>query len=71
MPTPYDDFTAKASPRYAGGTKAARRTREILRAAMERQGFTVDGGEWWHFDYKDWRTYDVLDVPFEELVLAP
>jgi D-alanyl-D-alanine dipeptidase len=71
MPSPYDDFTAMASPRYAGGTKAARRARGLLRGAMERQGFTVDGGEWWHFDYKEWRTYDVLDIPFEELILAP
>jgi D-alanyl-D-alanine dipeptidase len=71
MPSPYDDFTPKASPQYQGGSKAARRARGVLRSAMERQGFTVDGGEWWHFDYKDWRAYDVLDIPFEQLLLAP
>jgi kynurenine formamidase len=31
---------------------------------MEREGFFVYTHEWWHFDYKDWREYPILDVPF-------
>ncbi len=67
MPTPYDDFTTKASSSYPGGTAEQRRLRGVLRAAMEQEGFRVEPGEWWHFDYKDWRTYPILDVPFEHL----
>jgi D-alanyl-D-alanine dipeptidase len=29
---------------------------------MEDEGFTVYEFEWWHFDYKDWRKYPVLNV---------
>ena len=67
MPSPYDDFTEKASSSYNGGTAAQRHTRDLLRAAMEGEGFAVNSGEWWHFDYKDWRKYGILDIPFERL----
>ena len=33
---------------------------------MEAEGFTVFETEWWHFDYKDWREYPILNVPFEQ-----
>jgi zinc D-Ala-D-Ala dipeptidase len=67
MPSPYDDFTAKASPEYRGGTRAQRARRDLLRRMMESEGFSVDRGEWWHFDYRDWRHYRVMNVPFGEL----
>ena len=67
MPSPYDDFSDKASSSYRGGTAGQRRLRGVLRAAMERQGFRVEPSEWWHFDYKDWRKYPLLDIPFEKL----
>jgi D-alanyl-D-alanine dipeptidase len=34
---------------------------------MEAQGFTVDEHEWWHFDYKDWKQYPILNIAFESL----
>jgi zinc D-Ala-D-Ala dipeptidase len=67
MPSPYDDFTDKASPAYAGGTAGQRRLRDLLRTLMEREGFTVFDNEWWHFDYKDWRKYPIGTVAFEAL----
>jgi D-alanyl-D-alanine dipeptidase len=67
MPSPYDDFTEAASPDYLGGSREARAHRSLLRAAMEAEGFRVYEHEWWHYDYKDWREYRVLDIPFEEL----
>ena len=36
-------------------------------AAMEAEGFAVYEAEWWHFDYKDWAQYPILNVTFEEL----
>ena len=41
-----------------------------LRRAMESEGFTVNEDEWWHFDYKDWKLYPILDVPFEKLAVS-
>lgn len=67
MPSPYDDFSDKASSSYRGGTAGQRRLRGVLRTAMEKQGFRVEPSEWWHFDYKDWRKYPLLDIPFEKL----
>ncbi len=67
MPTPYDDFTEKAAQDYAGATPAQAAHRAILREAIVKEGFRVYPSEWWHFDYRDWREYPILDVPFEQL----
>jgi zinc D-Ala-D-Ala dipeptidase len=67
MPSPYDDFTDKASPTYAGGTAEQRRVRDVLRSLMEDEGFKIFDNEWWHFDYKDWRKYPIGNTPFEKL----
>jgi D-alanyl-D-alanine dipeptidase len=31
------------------------------------EGFTVYEAEWWHFDYRDWRRYPILNLTFEQL----
>lgn len=67
MPSAYDDFSEKASPDYAGGTPEQRAHRDLLRAAMEAEGFSVEPNEWWHFNCRDWRLYPLLDVPFEAI----
>ncbi len=67
MPSAYDDMTERASPDYAGGTAAEREHRDLLRAAMEAEGFTVEPNEWWHFNHRDWPAYPILDVPFGEI----
>jgi D-alanyl-D-alanine dipeptidase/kynurenine formamidase len=70
MPSAYDEMTERSYPTYAGGDAATREHRDALRAAMEHEGFFVHPSEWWHFDYKDWREYPVLDVPFESVASA-
>jgi zinc D-Ala-D-Ala dipeptidase len=67
MPGAYDEMTERSYPNYKGGTAEQRKSRDILRAAMESEGFTVNEYEWWHFDYKDWRQYPILNVSFAEL----
>ncbi len=64
MPSGFDDFTDKASPKYAGGTAEQTKNRDLLRHAMEAEGFTVNDNEWWHFDYKTWADYAIYDIPF-------
>jgi CubicO group peptidase (beta-lactamase class C family)/D-alanyl-D-alanine dipeptidase len=63
----YDEFSDRSYPDYVGGTSLQRWDREVLRKAMESEGFTVYDAEWWHFDYKDWREYPILNIPFEQL----
>lgn len=67
MPSGYDDFTERAHINYTGGTAEQRRLRDLLRAAMEAEGFSVYEPEWWHYDYKDWREYPILDMDFSEI----
>ena len=64
MPSAYDEMTPRAYPDYKGGPAAARARRDLLRRAMERHDYTVEPNEWWHFNYKDWREYPILDIPF-------
>jgi len=67
MPSQYDEMTERASPAYAGGSAESRRLRDLLRAAMEREGFSVFESEWWHFDYSGWREYPILNLPFDRI----
>jgi D-alanyl-D-alanine dipeptidase len=52
---------------YPGGTSLQRWHRELLRRVMESEGFLVYPFEWWHFDYRDWQKYPILNTPFEKL----
>jgi D-alanyl-D-alanine dipeptidase len=63
MPTPFDEFSRRAHPRYPGGSPASRHNRALLRRAMEAAGFRQNPGEWWHYDDPYWRRYPLLDVP--------
>jgi zinc D-Ala-D-Ala dipeptidase len=67
MPGLYDEMSPRSYPTFPGGTSLQRWNRELLRRAMESEGFTVNEYEWWHFDYKDWKLYPLLNVPFEKL----
>ncbi|HYX42713.1 MAG TPA: M15 family metallopeptidase, partial [Pyrinomonadaceae bacterium] len=70
MPSDYDEMTERAHSDYQGGPTEARRLRDLLRAAMEAEGFSVYASEWWHYDYKDWREYPILNLSFAELERA-
>ena len=67
MPSLYDEMTERSRPGYGGGTPEQRERRDLLRSAMEKEGFTAFESEWWHFDYRDWREYPILNVPFDRI----
>jgi zinc D-Ala-D-Ala dipeptidase len=67
MPSLYDEMSARAYPSYAGGTAEQRHLRDLLRRYMEAEGFTVYEYEWWHFDYRDWKSYAIQNVRFEAI----
>ncbi len=67
MPSLYDEMSERAYPGYRGGTPEQRARRDLLRSAMEAQGFKVFESEWWHFDYRDWRHYPILNLPFAQI----
>lgn len=67
MPSGYDEMTDRSHINYTGGADESRRLRDMLRAAMEAEGFAVYEPEWWHYDYKDWKEYPILNIPFAQI----
>ncbi len=68
MVSGYDEFSPRAFPDYPGGTSLQRWHRELLRDAMEAEGFRVYQWEWWHFNYRDAAKYPILNLRFEEIM---
>ena len=67
MPSLYDEMSERSYPDYPGGTPGQRALRDLLRAAMEKEGFAVFESEWWHFDHRAWREYPILNLTFAEI----
>jgi D-alanyl-D-alanine dipeptidase len=67
MPSGYDEMSPRAFSDYAGGTEEQNEHRAVLRRAMEAEGFFVNPKEWRHFDYKDWKSYRIGNVDFQDI----
>jgi len=67
MPSEYDEMTERSHISYECATAEAKGLREVLRAAMAAEGFAVYEPEWWHYDYKDWKEYPILNIKFSEI----
>ena len=67
MPSEYDEMTSRAHADYAAASPEETKHREILRKAMEKQGFIQKPNEWWHYDYKDWQSYAILNFPLDHI----
>lgn len=68
MPTGYDDFSEKASADFAQLPEHQIANRSYLIKVMQKHGFRVFPTEWWHFDYKDWEKYSLVDLSFDQLL---
>ncbi len=67
MPSEYDEMSPRSHGDYSGGDAAARLHRDLLRSAMEAEGFKVLKEEWWHFDHVSSPDYPVLNLPFKAI----
>jgi len=64
LPTDFDAFGPRARSAAADGVSpAARRHRDLLRAAMLAEGFRPIRLEWWHFDAPEARGAPLLEAP--------
>lgn len=68
MPTPFDDFSELAHHDYNKLPVETRVNRALLKNVMERFGFISLKTEWWHYDFKDWRNFPLMDISFDELI---
>ena len=67
MVSGYDEFSPRAYPDFPGGTSKERWERDLLRIVMEGEGFTVYPEEWWHFDFKGWQQFQIMNVDFADI----
>jgi len=67
MPTPYDDFTSRARQDFTDLPPDVIANRARLREVMMRHGFDPLPSEWWHFDFRGWRKFELMDLPLQEL----
>jgi len=65
MPTGYDDFTPRARQDFNDLPADAIANRAKLREVMTRHGFDPLPSEWWHFDFRGWERFELLDLPLE------
>ena len=67
MPTPYDDFTPRAHHDFTDLPSDALANRALLRDVMTRHGFDPLPSEWWHYDFRGWERFELMDVGLDEL----
>jgi D-alanyl-D-alanine dipeptidase len=67
MPTPYDDFTERAAHAYMDLPADALANRALLRDVMVKHGFDPLPSEWWHYDFRGWENFELMNVALEEL----
>lgn len=67
MPTGYDDFRPLARHDYMDLPADAIRNRALLRDVMTRHGFDPLPSEWWHYDFRGWKDFELMDVGLGEL----
>jgi zinc D-Ala-D-Ala dipeptidase len=67
MPTGYDDFTPRARQDFNDLPAEAIANRAKLREVMKSHGFDPLPSEWWHFDFRGWEKFELLDLPLEKM----
>ena len=72
MGSGYDEFSPRSYATWEGGTKEQIARRDLLRGAMEREGFFVYPWEWWHFEWRErWEATGACPAPAQVPEDAP
>ena len=67
MPTPYDDFTPRARHDFNDLPADVIANRALLRDIMVKYGFEPLPSEWWHYDFKGWERFELMNVSLKAL----
>lgn len=70
MGTGFDNFTDTAHHSFTQLPEAVLKNRSYLKSLMEQNGFKALNTEWWHYTCQAPFPYDVLNIPFKQLVKA-
>jgi D-alanyl-D-alanine dipeptidase len=68
MPTPFDALVYASHPYFSLLPEEILRNRDLLINTMIKYGFKVDPVEWWHFNYLSDKSFELLDIPHEEII---
>lgn len=67
MPTEFDSFKKEAWPSTPVSNPLVKKNRDLIISVMSKYGFKVNSSEWWHFDFRGWERFEVMDIDFEDL----
>src|SRR5688500_4352160 len=67
MPTGYDDFSPRAAHVYTELSPQIRLNRQKLLDIMTKHGFDPLPSEWWHYDFRGWERFELMNVSLEDL----
>jgi D-alanyl-D-alanine dipeptidase len=67
MPSEFDDFDETAFADFAGTSEQAIHNRTTLIRVMAAHSFDVNPLEWWHYNWRNWQAWPVLDIPIEDI----
>lgn len=69
MPTAFDALVEQARHEYRGADIPAQaiENREALKSLMAKYGFCALAHEWWHYDFWNWKSYDIIPYDFDEI----
>ena len=62
MPSDHDEFNDRADEDFSDVPKEVAQRARLLRKAMFRAGFSGVPDEWWHYDLRDWASYEPIEV---------
>ena len=62
MPSDHDEFNDRADEDFSDVPKEVAQRARLLRKAMFRAGFSGVPDEWWHYDLRDWASYEPIGV---------
>jgi len=62
MPSDHDEFTDRADEDFSDVPKEVAQRARLLRKAMFRAGFSGVPDEWWHYDLRDWASYEPIEA---------
>jgi D-alanyl-D-alanine dipeptidase len=62
MPSDHDEFNKKADEDFSDVPKEVAKRARILRNVMFSTGFSGVPDEWWHYDLRDWGSYEPIET---------
>ena len=67
MGTGFDNFSDTAHHDFKQLPEDVLKNRKLLKAIMEKHGFTALDTEWWHYYWPNDRDYEILNLSFRQL----